>query len=382
MTAPYGGTIWVAPVGTKPSDEGWRLLGHVSPGSVAFGHGDPLPKSLSKTITFNHYDPDPELLKLYYGTSAGINSGATRKEEKHMAVRKFEGISGGRLLVEPDLVNELGGIHLDVKDSSRTNHWNWFEKADVPLIAHALFEKSGWPKAEKDGDGGEFVTTVEGQVSRRLVVASEFQANYMLATAISALAAYNEWVEGKAEREAAEARKAEEEAKAAAEEARKKREHDELRTSPIAMEALALYNRALEVAYIDPYATWDAVNLGDGASDAEVKYWIAKAEAARAARPLPKVGDRVRVAAGAKACGGWTVFSGRSTEGTVIREADGDGDVRVRGDLHGTIQHVDPKYLTIEATERDAEVEKIQKAVGSLMTTAEGLYDAGLRVTA
>jgi hypothetical protein len=55
-----------------------------------------------------------------------------------------------------------------------------------------------------------------------------------------------------------------------------KKAHDELRTSPIALKALAIYNKQCET----DHKSWDATNLGEGAADNIVQDWIREAYAA------------------------------------------------------------------------------------------------------
>lgn len=402
-----GGNVYVAPAGADPKDPSqWHEFGTLSEIETRYEDGwctskltivepvsPPKPKPAKvtpRTIAIKHYDP--EVLKLYYGTDvpkfAGINNrGGARKEEKHMGVRKFESShEGTHLRIEGDRVGRTtagSGVYMKL----RGDGFGWFSKADVPLIAHALFEKSGWPDAVKDGFDS-YRARIDGRDGISWPVASDKDANKALTEAIANLAAYNAWHEGAAEREAAEAAK-----KAEAEEAaRKKREHDELRTSPIALEALALYNETSGTKY----ESWDAVNYGKGADDDTVRYWIAKAEAARAAKPAPKVGDRVRVSAeGVRACGAFA-FDGE-VDGIVVAEEDCVGDIKVKASTAerpgGVSQYIKPKYVTVLATaedlaaekakaERDANIEKIATVTGDPRRVASYYYDRGLRATA
>lgn len=66
----------------------------------------------------------------------------------------------------------------------------------------------------------------------------------------------------------------------AAEETAAKKAHDDLRTSPIALKALALYNRAMIGR--GPYKTWDDTNLGKGSPDNVVRAYIRRVEDAEA----------------------------------------------------------------------------------------------------
>jgi hypothetical protein len=70
--------------------------------------------------------------------------------------------------------------------------------------------------------------------------------------------------------------KAEQEAK----EAEAKQAHDALRTSPIALKALALYNKSMYASY----PRWDDTSEGYGAPDKEVRWWIKQAEKQEAER--------------------------------------------------------------------------------------------------
>lgn len=61
----------------------------------------------------------------------------------------------------------------------------------------------------------------------------------------------------------------------AAADKRAKQAHDDLRTSPIALKALAYYN---SLGGKTSYASWDECEKGQGQSDETVSYWIAETE--------------------------------------------------------------------------------------------------------
>lgn len=419
-----GGKVYVAPVGADPKDpsrwhqvgtltememrqdDGWLGGGHTNTlttrGPVTLFKPEPVKARMSYEFTFNTKPHSLDALSLYYGTDvkpAGIvnNRGGTRKEEKHMGIRKFESSSGDtRLRIDNDRVGRTAGstgAYVKMFDDDGADAYGWFEKADVPLIAHALFEKSGWPGAVKDSVGDWGVGTPSGDTGWGFGVRDERSADKALAEAIANLAAYNAWHEGAAEREAAEA------AKEAEAEAARKREHDELRTSAIALEALELYNENYAENQCAPYASWDDVNSGGGAKDESVRYWIAKAEAARAAKPAPKLGDRVRVPADAKTASGGPVCFGGEVEGVIERLAGDNIDIKASTPIYptGLKQWVDIKYVTVVATaeelaaeklkaERDAGIAAIQEAADPVALvsryTAEHLYDRGIRAAA
>lgn len=373
--------------------DAWKWPGGKTAAEVYLGVGwlDRFKANTESSIKHDLRTFDSEASKLYYAGFVKFaeivnNRGGTRKEEKHMGVRKFKSMYGKSIMVSDgfgDATIEVGGSPAAI-----------IKHADMPLIAHALFEKSGWPDAVKDDVGDWGVEAARNDKRWGFKVVNEREADIALATAIANLAAYNAWAEGTAEREAAEAAK-KAEAEAAA---RKKREHDELRTSAIALEALALYNAWYAGSTgSSPYESWSAVNAGDGCTDEKVRHWIAKAEAARAAKPAPKVGDRVRVSADAGVLGRPRSFFGGEVEGSVIGVDSYDGVLHIKAPTSehplGKKQYVDPKCVTVVATaedlaaekakaERDAGIVDLSCVMGISRRDAEIHYNRGIRATA
>lgn len=396
------GCVYMRQAGTS---EEWRDVGSAPGFSFAIEVNEsieapklPTQAEIRGGFEFSRGGINPEPPKPWGRNANTVNNrGEARKEEKHVDVtREFKDEKGGKTLaVEPDLARRTqasGGVHLDISGGGEPAY-GWFDKVDVPLIAHALFEKSGWPDV-KEYDR-EVAVRVGPQRASAIKPESQSIADLTLARAIANLAAYNAWVEGAAARleaeVAAEAARVEAEERRSAENARK-REHDALRTSAIALEALKLYNANC----LTSHESWDATQDGHGRPDDRVEYWIAKAEAARAAKPAPKLGDRVRVSAeGVRKSG--ACFGGE-VEGVVVSELDGEGDIKIKAPTAnyplGMCQYIEAQYVTVLATaeevaaeklkaEREAGIAAILKADDVILTCdAVRLYDRGIRATA
>jgi hypothetical protein len=155
----------------------------------------------------------------------------------------------------------------------------WVTAEEAPKAAQAILDAAGVEAVIVTGELPEVTETSGGnlcEVNGHTCLIDPVYYDKALRELL-AVKAYAEARESRREAQLAEVRKDAD--RLLAERDAAKKAHDELRTSPIALKALTLYNEDYaDILRGNNYESWDAVNAGYGAEDDTVRYRIKEAE--------------------------------------------------------------------------------------------------------